>query len=599
MKHDSGTEVSGVGAPRRKSIIALIASFAMLCIGLVGIVAAPAASAHNSTLNGSVACEKDQNNKNTGKYVFTWTLPADPGYPATATASGAITDNTAKALTATWSATFNSGASQTLNTHITWQDGYSGNRDDSKTLSSSQDCSPPVTYTYSAQKTAQKTICLNGVTSTVSATGDTISQTKDTPFTQPQKDAIDAQAQTSANNALTTKLNTQYQGWQDGACKNTYTATAVQLSKTICVDGVTKTIQVTGDSVTVGPQEQPITKEQKDAADAAAAASAQSKMNAELAKPANAGWVNGKCANTYSVTKTASADACVDGAVKTFTASSTVNLQAQEQPFTQKQKDDAAALAQSQADADLAKQLKDAGAVKGQCKATAQRSGEITICADDPVEQDALRAIETRTVSWQTAVYQAEGATTAQAQAAADALADAAVPAAKAAALAPYPNFTDGACKDSTTYGASRGASGSMTICYAGKTYKVDWSGSASVSGKATQDEANTQAQNDAQKAADADKKNKLDAFPGYTQGECAPASNTSPVVAPQPAKVPAKVPVKKPVAAPQPGTVPAAVPAGGGSSAPQQGLPTWAVLVMVAGAAGAAFSIKRLASQR
>ena len=67
-----------------------------------------------------------------------------------------------------------------------------------------------------------------------------------------------------------------------------------------------------GQSVTVGPQNTPITQQQKDDANKAAKDSADAALATELAKPKYDGFTPGACKNTYTAeAQKASATICL------------------------------------------------------------------------------------------------------------------------------------------------------------------------------------------------------------------------------------------------------------------------------------------------
>jgi hypothetical protein len=139
-------------SPLHKRVLALVASLSLLLVGLVGVVMAPAASAHGYSFDGqSAQCETVDNVK-TGKYVFRWVVGNDTDYGPLVVTKVSGTGNptlgtVADAQSATFSEVSETGGSRTLKVNGEWtDDGYDY---DSATKTSSAeglDCTPPETF---------------------------------------------------------------------------------------------------------------------------------------------------------------------------------------------------------------------------------------------------------------------------------------------------------------------------------------------------------------------------------------------------------------------------------------------------------------------
>ena len=195
-----------------------------------------------------------------------------------------------------------------------------------------------------------------------------------------------------------------------------------------------------------------------------------------------------------------------------------------------------------------------------------------------------------------------------------------------------YPNYTDGIC----VWTAEKTVTVNESICAnvggSNTTVVATGSGTASASSEISQADADQKAIDAATPIANANLAANKATYaactnpPPPTGGDTPPATTTTTpiepvvVVAPGTVEPPAVVtpetvtplpgtvptskpnkPAKKPttVTTPQEATVPAAVPAGGGSSVPANGMPIWALSMLVIGALGAAGAGLRLVGSR
>ena len=371
------------------------------------------------------------------------------------------------------------------------------------------------TYTAEAQK-ASATICLVDETIVVEVWGESVTVgPQPDPITQKQKDDANLAAKASADAALAAELaKPKYDGFTPGACKNTYTAEAQKASATICLVDETILVEVWGESVTVGPQPDPITQKQKDDANLAAKASADAALAAELAKPKYDGFTPGACKNTYTAeAQKASATIClVDETILVEVWGESVTVGPQPDPITQKQKDDANLAAKASADAALAAELalpKYDGFTPGECKNTYTAVAvtvTVTVCYLD-VTTTVSATGESVTVGPQ------PDPITAEQKAAANLAAQNSAAAALDKKLATeYPGFVPGTCVAPEPFTAVASTARVLDICYDGAEIAVSVTGSGSGSSMTSQVEA----QNQANAAATA----QVNAEPGGGAGE-------------------------------------------------------------------------------
>ena len=194
-------------------------------------------------------------------------------------------------------------------------------------------------FTYSAQRTVTKTICLvprSRQIDDATATGALIEETKTgSDFTDEEKADIDALAQASAEEAF----DSEYQPYVDGECppgEHVYFVRRT-VEKTICMpEGTVVDARARGARVWI-ISEDPITQEEKDAADAEAEESANAAFNVRFP-----GWTEGQCVYTYAKQATVTQDICTaGGTIQGATATGVLIEETKyDLPFTQEEKDE-------------------------------------------------------------------------------------------------------------------------------------------------------------------------------------------------------------------------------------------------------------------
>ena len=298
-------------------------------------------------------------------------------------------------------------------------------------------------FTYSAQRTVTKTICLvPGLRQIDDATarGALIEETKTgSDFTDEEKADIDGLAQASAEEAF----DSEYQPYVDGECPPEVHVYRVRKSveKTICMpEGTVVDARARGARVWI-VSEAPITQEQKEAADAEAEESANAAFNAKYP-----GWTEGQCVYTYAKQATVTQDICTaGGTIQGATATGAMIEETKlDLPFTQEEKD--AVDERAAADARAAFEEAFAPYTPGECSTTnsysfsRQATVTRTICTVDGTIDGAQATGSLIAETRATPFSDAEKADIeARAQASAE-----------AAFAAAYPGHVEGACTTTT-----------------------------------------------------------------------------------------------------------------------------------------------------